>query len=531
MCRYRSGFPASCLFSAFVNMSKLKKPQILIIMDGFGCGKMDDNKNAIVCAKPENVTALRAKYPHTLLGCSGEAVGLPDGQMGNSEVGHLNIGAGRVVYQELTRISRAIRTGEFYQNPVLIKTIEDTKAAGGALHLCGLLSDGGVHSHISHVYALVELAKRLGQNKVYIHAFLDGRDVPPQSALEFVDALELKLREIGVGAIATISGRYYAMDRDKRWERLEKAYAALVYREGESAPSARVAIEQSYANDVVDEFVLPTIIESARDGGIKANDGVVFFNFRPDRAREITWAFVQQDFAGFNRRFGCFPLFYTCLTQYDEALTVPVAYRPQTLDNTFGEYISQMGYKQLRIAETEKYAHVTFFFDGGVEKEKVGEDRILVASPKVATYDLQPAMSALEVTEKVITEINGRKYDFIILNYANCDMVGHTGVFDAAVTAVKTVDECVARVVAAVQSNGGMALITADHGNADEMWDYANDCPHTAHTLNSVPLIIVDDELVGKNLREGGVLADIAPTMLKLAGIKQPEEMSGEPLV
>ena len=512
-------------------MTKLKKPQTLIIMDGFGCGKSDDKFNAIVGADPKNIIALRAKYPHTRLMCSGEAVGLPEGQMGNSEVGHLNMGAGRVVYQELTRISKAIRTGDFFQNPVLIKTIEDTKAAGGALHLCGLLSDGGVHSHISHIYALVELAKKLGQSKVYIHAFLDGRDVPPQSALGFIDELEAKLAEIGVGAIATISGRYYAMDRDKRWERLEKAYSALVYREGDSAPTARAAVEQSYAHDVVDEFVLPTIIESARDGGIKANDGVVFFNFRPDRAREITWAFVKAEFDGFKRRNGCFPLFYTCMTQYDESLTVPVAYRPQTLTDTFSEYISRLGYQQLRIAETEKYAHVTFFFDGGVEKKNPGEDRILIPSPKVDTYDMKPSMSAIEVTEKVIAEINARKYDFIIMNYANCDMVGHTGVFDAAVTAVKTVDQCVAEVVAAVQANGGIALITADHGNADEMWDYVNDCPHTAHTLNVVPLIIVDDELIGTTLRAEGVLADIAPTMLKLANIDQPESMSGEALL
>ncbi|MFA6075388.1 MAG: 2,3-bisphosphoglycerate-independent phosphoglycerate mutase [Negativicutes bacterium] len=512
-------------------MSKINKPQTLIILDGFGCGKMDDKFNAVVGACPENIMALRAKYPHTRLGCSGEDVGLPEGQMGNSEVGHLNMGAGRVVYQELTRISKAIRTGDFFQNPVLIKTIEDTKAAGGALHLCGLLSDGGVHSHISHVYALVELAKKLGQQKVYIHAFLDGRDVPPQSALEFIDALEAKLAEIGVGKIATISGRFYAMDRDKRWERLERAYSALVYREGDSAPTARSAVEQAYANDVVDEFVPPTIIESAREGGIKANDGVIFFNFRPDRAREITWAFVKPDFDGFKRRGGYFPLFYTCMTQYDESLTVPVAYRPQTLTDTFSEYISRLGYTQLRIAETEKYAHVTFFFDGGVEKKNTGEERILIPSPKVNTYDMQPSMSALEVTEKVIAEINAQKYDFIIINYANCDMVGHTGVFDAAVTAVKTVDQCVERVVAAVKANGGTALITADHGNADEMWDYANNCPHTAHTLNKVPLIIVDDELIGKSLREDGVLADIAPTMLKLANIEQPESMSGKPLL
>ena len=512
-------------------MTKLKKPQTLIILDGFGCGKLDDKFNAVVGAHPENIMALRAKYPHTLLGCSGEAVGLPEGQMGNSEVGHLNMGAGRVVYQELTRISKAIRTGDFFHNPVLIKTIEDTKTAGAALHLCGLLSDGGVHSHISHIYALVELAKKLGQEKVYIHAFLDGRDVPPQSALGFIDALEEKLTKIGVGKIATISGRYYAMDRDKRWERLEKAYAALVYREGASAPTAHAAVEQSYVHDVVDEFVLPTIIESAREGGIKPNDGVIFFNFRPDRAREITWAFVKPEFDGFKRRNGFFPLLYTCMTQYDESLTVPVAYRPQTLSDTFSEYISRLGYKQLRIAETEKYAHVTFFFDGGVEKKNPGEDRILIPSPKVDTYDMKPSMSALEVTDKVIAEINSQKYDFIIMNYANCDMVGHTGVFDAAVTAVKTVDQCVARVVACVKENGGVALITADHGNADEMWDYANDCPHTAHTLNSVPLIIVDDELIGKGLRAGGVLADIAPTMLKLANVQQPDSMGGEPLL
>ena len=512
-------------------MTKIKKPQTLIILDGFACGSMDDKFNAIVAADARNIKELRAKYPHTLIGASGECVGLPDGQMGNSEVGHLNIGAGRVVYQELTRISKAVRTGDFFKNPVLIKTIEDTKAAGGALHLYGLLSDGGVHSHITHLYALVAMAKTLGQDKVYIHGFLDGRDVPPQSALEFIDALEAKLKEIGIGKIATISGRYYAMDRDKRYERLVQAYAALVYREGESAPSARAAVEQSYANDVVDEFVLPTIIENAREGAIKPNDGVIFFNFRPDRAREITWAFVKPDFDGFPRRNGCFPLSYTCMTQYDEALDVPVAFKPQTLEDTFGEYISGLGYKQLRIAETEKYAHVTFFFDGGVEKIKSGEERILVQSPSVATYDMQPYMSAPEVTDKVIAAINEQKYDFIVMNYANCDMVGHTGVFEAAVEAVKTVDACVAKVIEAVRRNGGVAFITADHGNADEMWDYGNNCPHTAQNLNMVPFIVVDDALIGSNLREGGVLADIMPTMLKLAGIEQPESMSGQSLL
>ena len=411
------------------------------------------------------------------------------------------------------------------ENEVLLQAME--KAKGARLHLIGLLSDGGVHSHNTHLYALLQMAAKMGLEKVYVHAVLDGRDVPPRSALGYLQELETKLQQIGTGKVATVSGRYYTMDRDKRWERVEKAYRCLTQGEGQRAATAREAVENGYLRGENDEFLLPTVLDEK--GRIRDGDSIIFFNFRPDRAREITRAFVDKDFQGFSLK--RMRVFYTCMTQYDEALDVPVAFKPQTLEDTFGEYISGLGYKQLRIAETEKYAHVTFFFDGGVEKIKSGEERILVQSPSVATYDMQPYMSAPEVTDKVIAAINEQKYDFIVMNYANCDMVGHTGVFEAAVEAVKTVDACVAKVIEAVRRNGGVAFITADHGNADEMWDYGNNCPHTAHTLNMVPFIVVDDALIGSNLREGGVLADIMPTMLKLAGIEQPESMSGQSLL
>lgn len=511
-------------------MAKLKTPIALAILDGWGIGNVSDPNNAIAQARTPHMTLFAEMYPSTTLTCSGEAVGLPDGQMGNSEVGHLNIGAGRIVYQELTRISKAVREGDFFTNPVLVDVINQTKAANGALHLMGLLSDGGVHSHNQHLYALLELAKRSGLSRVYVHAFLDGRDVPPSSAKGFVEELEAKIAEIGVGRIATIAGRYYAMDRDKRWERLEKAYAALVYRTGEHAASGIQAVDQAYEQGQTDEFVLPTVIDGCGDCGIKANDGVIFFNFRPDRARQLTRAFVDQDFSGFERKDGFIPLHFATMTQYDETLDVQVAYKPQYLKNTLGEVFAQAGFKQLRIAETEKYAHVTFFFNGGEEKPSVGEERILIASPKVATYDLKPSMSAIEVTDKVIQEIKAGQYDLIILNYANCDMVGHTGVFPAAVEAVGVVDTCVGRLVDAMRNVGGITCITADHGNAEIMVDPVTGEPFTAHTTNVVPFIMVSEQHRSDQLRPG-ILADIAPTILELAKMAFPAEMTGTSLI
>ena len=506
----------------------MKKPVLLCIMDGFGKNESDYG-NAIKAAATPNLDKLMATYPMTYIGASGMDVGLPDGQMGNSEVGHTNIGAGRIVYQELTRITKQIQDGDFFENEALVAAMENCKKNGSALHLMGLMSDGGVHSHNTHMFAIVELAKRFGLDKVYVHCFLDGRDVPPASGADYVAECGEKLSEIGLGKIATVMGRYYAMDRDNRWERVGKAYAAIVYREGVQAEDPVAAIKKSYetideeGKYLTDEFMLPTVI----DGGeaVKANDSVVFFNFRPDRAREITRTFVDPDFAGFERKNGFFPLYYVCMTQYDATMpNVQIAFKPQTLDNTFGEYMSKLGKTQLRIAETEKYAHVTFFFNGGVEKQYEGEDRILVASPKVPTYDLQPEMSAYEVTDKVVAAVESGKYDAIILNFANCDMVGHTGIFDAAKAAVEAVDTCVGRVWAAVEKMGGVMLVTADHGNADKMLE-DDGTPFTAHTTNPVPFIICGYPCTA---RSGGRLCDIAPTMLKIMGIEQPAEMTGE---
>ena len=506
----------------------MKKPVLLCIMDGFGKNESDYG-NAIKAAATPNLDKLMATYPMTYIGASGMDVGLPDGQMGNSEVGHTNIGAGRIVYQELTRITKQIQDGDFFENEALVAAMENCKKNGSALHLMGLMSDGGVHSHNTHMFAIVELAKRFGLDKVYVHCFLDGRDVPPASGADYVAECGEKLSEIGLGKIATVMGRYYAMDRDNRWERVGKAYAAIVYREGVQADDPVAAIKKSYetideeGKYLTDEFMLPTVI----DGGeaVKANDSVVFFNFRPDRAREITRTFVDPDFAGFERKNGFFPLYYVCMTQYDATMpNVQIAFKPQTLDNTFGEYMSKLGKTQLRIAETEKYAHVTFFFNGGVEKQYEGEDRILVASPKVPTYDLQPEMSAYEVTDKVVAAVESGKYDAIILNFANCDMVGHTGIFDAAKAAVEAVDTCVGRVWAAVEKMGGVMLVTADHGNADKMLE-DDGTPFTAHTTNPVPFIICGYPCTA---RSGGRLCDIAPTMLKIMGIEQPAEMTGE---
>ena len=502
----------------------MKKPLVLMIMDGFGIAPKEGN--AIAAAKTPNLDKLFAQNPLTQIGASGLDVGLPDGQMGNSEVGHTNIGAGRIVYQELTRITKSIQDGDFFQNEAFVDAMENVKKNGSALHLMGLLSDGGVHSHNTHLYGLLEMAKKFGIENVFVHCFMDGRDVPPTSGKDYVAELLKKMEEIGVGRIATVMGRYYAMDRDNRWERVEKAYAAMVYGEGEKAACGLCAMQNSYDADVTDEFVVPTVIDGAQP--IKANDSVIFFNFRPDRAREITRTLVDPDFTGFERKNGFFPLTYVCMTPYDATMpNVEVAFKKESLDNTLGEYISRLGLKQLRIAETEKYAHVTFFFNGGVETQYEGEDRILVHSPNVATYDLQPEMSAYEVTDKMVEAVESGKYDMIILNFANCDMVGHTGVFDAAVKAVEAVDTCVGRVVDAILAQGGAALITADHGNADHMFD-EDGSPFTAHTTNPVPLCVVGYPC---SLKEGGRLADLAPTMLHIMGLEQPKEMTGHSLI
>ncbi|MFO7295759.1 MAG: 2,3-bisphosphoglycerate-independent phosphoglycerate mutase [Caldicoprobacter sp.] len=506
---------------------------VLIIMDGFG---LSDRKewNAVYQARTPNLDRYWKEYPHVTIGASGLDVGLPAGQMGNSEVGHLNIGAGRIVYQELTRISKAIEDGSFFNNKALLAAIENVKKHGTKLHVMGLVSDGGVHSHIEHLYALVELAKRSGLPQVYIHCFTDGRDVPPTSGKSYIEILQKKLDEYQFGKIATVMGRYYAMDRDKRWDRTQKAYDAMVLGIGEFASSAVEAVEQSYRDNITDEFVRPTVV--LEDGKpvttIEPNDSIIFFNFRPDRARQLTRAFIQPEFNEFRRGKGYFPVCFVSMTQYDETFTnIHVAYEPQVITNTFGEYISKLGKKQLRIAETEKYAHVTFFFNGGVEYPNENEDRVLIPSPKVATYDLKPSMSAFEVTEEVERRIASGQYDVIILNYANCDMVGHTGVMEAAVEAVETVDTCVGRVVEAVRARGGKVIVTADHGNAEQMWDFETNQPHTAHTSNPVPFILIDDTRKDVTLREGGRLADIVPTMLELMGLDKPEEMTGESLI
>ena len=499
-----------------------KTPTTLIIMDGFGLTE-PGNGNAVSLARTPVLDRLFREYAHTTLSASGLDVGLPDGQMGNSEVGHTNIGGGRVVFQDLPRISRAIEDGSFFRNEAYNKAMDDCLAKGTSLHLYGLLSDGGVHSHITHLYALLQLAKDKGLEKVYVHCFLDGRDVSPTSGKGFVAALRDKCAELGVGRIATVMGRFYAMDRDKRWERLQLAYDAMVYGEGVQNPDPVDAVAQSYAAGVTDEFVEPVVCDPA--GTISDNDSVIFFNFRPDRAREITRAIVDHAFDGFQREY--FPTTYICNTEYDAAMpNVTVAWPRIRVNNGLGEYLSSLGLTQLRIAETEKYAHVTFFFNGGVEKQYPGEDRVLVASPKVATYDLQPEMSAYEVCDKCVERIRSGAYDVIILNFANCDMVGHTGVLEAAVKAVETVDECVGRVVDATLEMGGIAMITADHGNAEQMVQ-ADGSPMTAHTTNPVPFILCG---AGTELRPGR-LADIAPTILDVMGLACPEEMDGKTLI
>ena len=507
----------------------------LIIMDGFGINPVHEG-NAIFQAGTPHLDELMKLYPHTQIGASGLNVGLPDGQMGNSEVGHLNIGAGRVVYQELTRITKDIEDGVFFQKKPLVKIMEQAAASGKAIHLMGLVSDGGVHSHNTHLYALLEMCRQKGVQKVYVHAFLDGRDVPPTSGLGYIRELSAKMVEIGVGKIATVMGRYWAMDRDNLWDRVQKAYDAMVLGEGLTAQSAEQAVEQSYAlgEKGNDEFVLPTVVlESGKPTGmIGPEDGVIFFNFRPDRARQLTRVFIQPDFKGFTRAKGYFPVHFVSMTQYDETFTgLEIVNPPASMDNTLGEYLSGLGKTQLRIAETQKYAHVTFFFNGGVEKPNEGEDRILVPSSKVATFDMSPEMSAFEVAGKAIEEINAKKYDVMILNFANCDMVGHTGIMEAAEEAVKAVDDCVWAVVRAILRNGGRAFVTADHGNADQMVDPQTGEPFTAHTTNPVPFIAIGPEMVGRTLRQGGRLCDIAPTMLTSMGLPVPAEMTGKNLL
>ena len=506
----------------------MKKPLALIIMDGFGL-RRETEGNAIAAAKHPTLDRLWETCPHTQIGASGLDVGLPDGQMGNSEVGHTNMGAGRIVYQELTRITKSIEDGEMEREPALLHAMENAKKPGAALHLMGLLSDGGVHIHIRHLFGLLEMAKKNGVEKVFIHCFMDGRDVPPTSGAEYIEQLQNELARIGLGKIATVSGRYYAMDRDNRWERVVKAYDAMVNGEGVKAPDPVAMMHQSYADGVTDEFIVPAVV--TENATIRSGDSVIFFNFRPDRARELTRTLVDPDFAGFERKKGFFPLTYICMTQYDATMpNVEVAYKPQSLENTLGEYISKKGLTQLRIAETEKYAHVTFFFNGGVEAPYPGEDRALIPSPKVATYDLQPEMSACLVTDEVVKRIQSGRYDVIILNYANCDMVGHTGVFEAAVKAVEAVDTCLGRTLAAIEEMGGRAFVTADHGNADRMTDEHGE-PFTAHTTNPVPFIAVGFP-EGTRLRpEGGRLADIAPTMLQALGLPQPPEMTGRSML
>lgn len=507
-------------------MGKLAHPVMLVIMDGWGCGDPHDPSNAVMTAGLRNIPQWLATYPHAQLITSGEKVGLPPGQMGNSEVGHLNIGAGRVVLQQLNRIDADIRSGEFARKPVLAKLLAQTAANGKALHLLGLVSDGGVHSHQEHLLALVRAAAAAGIREVYIHAFLDGRDVPPQSAAEYLHYVEAQLQDIGVGRIATVSGRYYAMDRDKRWQRTQLAYDVVTRGHGPQRRSIDDALEQSYAAGVTDEFVVPVVIGAPVM--MHEGDGAVFFNFRPDRARQLTAALAESSFDGFAR--DLIGLNLITMTRYEATFSEPVIYEKETLHNTFGEVVSNAGYTQLRIGETEKYAHVTYFFNGGREAQYPGEDRILVPSPKVATYDLQPEMSAYEMTDRLVREIEQEKYDFIILNFANSDMVGHSGSLEAAQTAVRTVDTCLGRLWEAFRAHGGQILVTADHGNSERMWDEEHHSPHTAHTTNPVPVFLLSETYRDATLRDG-ILADLAPTLLALAGIDAPPEMTGQPLL
>ncbi len=500
------------------------KPLAIIIMDGFGMSPIEEG-NAIAKAHKPNLQRFWNNYPTTTLAASGLAVGLPRGQMGNSEVGHLNIGGGRIVYQDYTRISLAVEHGKIAENEVLLLAMKMAK--GARLHLIGLLSDGGVHSHNTHLYALLEMARKKSLENVYVHAVLDGRDVPPRSALTYLQELETKFQQIGTGKVATVSGRYYTMDRDKRWERVEKAYRCLTEGEGLRAVTAREAVENGYKRGENDEFLAPTLVD--RDGLVQDGDSIIFFNFRPDRAREITRAFVDKNFQGFVQK--PMRVFNTCMTQYDASLDVPIAFPAQNFDDTLGQVISHAGLLQLRIAETEKHAHVTYFFNGGKEEPNPGEDRCLIPSPKVATYDLLPEMSAIEVRDEVIERINCGKYDLIVINFANPDMVGHTGIFEAAVKAIEVMDGCVGAVVYEVLAKGGAVLLTADHGNAEKMWDEVTGQQHTAHTTNPVPFTLIINDGRKYSLREDGILADIAPTALQLLHISQPKAMNGKSLI
>ncbi|OLR63760.1 phosphoglycerate mutase (2,3-diphosphoglycerate-independent) [Anaerostipes sp. 992a] len=509
-----------------------KKPTVLMILDGYGLNEKKE-ANAVAMANTPVMDKLMSEGVFVKGNASGMAVGLPDGQMGNSEVGHLNMGAGRIVYQELTRITKEIQDGTFFENEAMLKAVENCKAHDSALHCFGLLSDGGVHSHNTHLYGVLELAKRQGLKKVYVHLFLDGRDTAPTSGKGYAEELVAKMDELGIGKIASVSGRYYAMDRDNRWERVEKAYRAIVMGEGNTAEDAVQAIADSYKEDVTDEFVVPTVImeDGAPVATLKENDSVIFYNFRPDRAREITRSICDDKFEGFERPNGYFPTTYVCFTEYD--VTIPnklVAFHKVEINNTFGEYLAAHGLKQLRLAETEKYAHVTFFFNGGIEEPNEGEDRILVKSPAVATYDLQPEMSAPEVGKQLVKAIRSNEYDVIIINFANSDMVGHTGIPEAAIKAVEAVDKCVGDAVEAIKEVDGQMFICADHGNAEQLVDYETGAPFTAHTTNPVPFILVNyDE--NYTLREGGCLADIVPTLIEMMGMEQPKEMTGKSLL
>ncbi len=504
-----------------------KKPVMLCILDGFGWVPEQTYGNAIAAANKPYLDKLFATCPNTTIGASGMSVGLPDGQMGNSEVGHTNIGAGRVVYQQLTLITKSIQDGEMVKNPVLVKNMKAAIDAGKAVHFMGLMGTGGVHSHQDHLFGLLDMAKALGAKEVYVHAITDGRDTDPHDGERFLQNVQDKMDQIGLGKIATVVGRYYAMDRDNNWDRIEKAYNAFVYGEGKTAPDWKSCIEASYKDDVTDEFVLPCV--TCEGGRVQAGDTVVFLNFRPDRARQMTRVFCDDAFTGFERKGGRLPVQYVCMAQYDATMpNCEVAYPPVDLNNVMGEYLAKLGKTQLRIAETEKYAHVTFFFNGGVEAPYEGEDRCVIPSPKVATYDLQPEMSAPAVADECVKRIKSDKYDVIILNFANCDMVGHTGVFDAAVKAVEAVDAAVQKVVDAVLAKGGAVVLTADHGNADKMMN-EDGSAFTAHTTNVVPCLVAGVD--GVTLREGGVLSDLVPTMLEIMGVEQPAEMTGKSLL
>lgn len=514
-----------------------KIPYAIIIMDGYGLADAN-NGNAITVNGSANVNALMKKYPSSTLGASGMSVGLPEGQMGNSEVGHLNMGAGRIVYQDLTKITKAISDGDFFENPALIKAMDNAKNNGKKLHLYGLLSDGGVHSHIAHLYALLKMAKIRGLEECYVHCFMDGRDVSPTSGADFIRALQNEINNIGIGKIASVCGRYYAMDRDNNWDRVEQAYDMLTLGTGIKCSDPVKAVEDSYSSDVTDEFIKPTkVFENGKPVGLIENgDSIICFNFRPDRAREITRAVSQKQFivpkgTAFERKTGFLEPVYVCFTVYDALFEgLYIAFPKTSMSNTLGEYLAKSGKKQLRIAETEKYAHVTFFFNGGIEQPNENEVRDLIPSPKVATYDLQPEMSAYQVTDKVLEELDGGEFDVIILNYANCDMVGHTGVIPAAVKAVGTVDECVKKVTDKILEMGGSALLTADHGNADKLLS-EDGSPFTAHTTNPVPVVLVSDKYKDVQLRTDGVLADLAPTLLTIMGLPVPEEMTGKSLI